>query len=462
MNSDFEFRLEQIAQIAQNARTSWFGLLALLVFVGVTLMGHRDSDFFAFGAETDLPVVNISVSTVSFFVAAPVLLAALYVYLHIYLCSLWVAIAKCPPRIGNGSLGDRMYPTMLCTAALVVRRWVRHETQDPIDGPQFDSAAISGLMVWLFCPIVLGVLWWRSMPYHDEWLTLWIAILLWITIIGGTASGFQLYYAMRYSRLSNRRVLKRPFADPFTIISLAELIFLGTVSWERTESGSFIPLAEANMARAELTIKPADWQHYEIWLEDWEHQFRVRECPNALRSGSPCPDDKLKRFRRETAQRWATLTGALDSPDLRTADLRNAGLRGAFLSGASLELPWPRDTRAKPSGALLQGADLSGARMEGADFRHARLEGASLHSARLEGADFTNARLEGASLVNARLDGADLRYARLHNAYFGSTQLRGADLRNTHGLTQAQLNQSACGDKYTQLPDGLTVPACTE
>ncbi len=47
-------------------------LLALLVFVGVTLMGHRDSDFFAFGAETQLPLVNISAPTVSFFIAAPI------------------------------------------------------------------------------------------------------------------------------------------------------------------------------------------------------------------------------------------------------------------------------------------------------------------------------------------------------------------------------------------------------
>ena len=51
MNTDICVRLEQIAKISHNARTSWFSLLALLVFVGVTLMGQRDSDFFAFGAE---------------------------------------------------------------------------------------------------------------------------------------------------------------------------------------------------------------------------------------------------------------------------------------------------------------------------------------------------------------------------------------------------------------------------
>ena len=51
---DTHARHKQIKKIAQNARTTWFGLLALLVFVGVTLMGHKDSDVFAFGRHDNL------------------------------------------------------------------------------------------------------------------------------------------------------------------------------------------------------------------------------------------------------------------------------------------------------------------------------------------------------------------------------------------------------------------------
>ncbi len=106
-------RLEQIVQMAQNARASWFGLLALLLVIGVALMGHEDSDFFAFGAKTDLPLVGISVPTVSFFVAAPALTTALYVYLHLYLDGLWVALAKCPARMDGGPVEERVYPAVL-------------------------------------------------------------------------------------------------------------------------------------------------------------------------------------------------------------------------------------------------------------------------------------------------------------------------------------------------------------
>ena len=33
--------LDHIAQVSQTARATWFGLLGLLVFVGVTLLGHK-------------------------------------------------------------------------------------------------------------------------------------------------------------------------------------------------------------------------------------------------------------------------------------------------------------------------------------------------------------------------------------------------------------------------------------
>ena len=128
-DSNIEARLEQIATTARNARTSWFALLALLVFVLVTLMGHDDGDFFSFGAKTQLPLVKIwiSVPPILFFMVAPVLTAGLYVYLHIYLHGLWVALSKCPPQIDGDPLQERVYPTMLCTSGVIIRTWTRRD-----------------------------------------------------------------------------------------------------------------------------------------------------------------------------------------------------------------------------------------------------------------------------------------------------------------------------------------------
>ena len=94
--ADHSQTLAHIAELSKNARATWFGLIGLLVFVGVTLLGHQDADFFAYGAETQLPLVNVTIPVTYFFVFAPVLVAALYIYLHLYLMNLWDALAMAP------------------------------------------------------------------------------------------------------------------------------------------------------------------------------------------------------------------------------------------------------------------------------------------------------------------------------------------------------------------------------
>ena len=433
----------------------------MLVFVGVTLMSHEDKDFFAFDAQTELPLVSISVSTVSFFIAAPALTAALYVYLHVYLHNLWISLAKCPPRIETDALEERVYPMMLCTAALTIRRLLRRETDRPVDGLRAASIAISFLMVWLFAPLVLTFLWWRSMPYHNEALTLWIGLSVWIALFAGGDSLFRLFYLMRSGELYPYALFSQPLARSKLTVSLLLLVFLGVVSWDTTEGGRFVPLVPANLAGTELSHKPIDWRHYDIWLKDWEHEFRLREGLHRARPENPWPAAKRHQFQQETEQRWKLLTRSLESPNLRGADLRGADLRGAFLSGARLG---PRLTTGGITnyGARLEGADLRFARLEGAHFTFAELKGARLDFARLEGADLRDAGLEKANFTNSRLQGADLSHARVQGAIFRSTHFDGADLNPAYGLTQTQLNEGACRDSYTELRIGLSMPFCTE
>ncbi|HUV31994.1 MAG TPA: pentapeptide repeat-containing protein, partial [Devosiaceae bacterium] len=67
---DHAASLTHIGELSKNARSIWFGLLGLITFVGVTLMGHRDADFFAVGADTKLPLIGIEVPVTYFFATA--------------------------------------------------------------------------------------------------------------------------------------------------------------------------------------------------------------------------------------------------------------------------------------------------------------------------------------------------------------------------------------------------------
>lgn len=107
------------------------------------------------------------------------------------------------------------------------------------------------------------------------------------------------------------------------------------------------------------------------------------------------------------------------------------------------------------SRSRLRQANLSLATMNRAHFDRADLSIANLFGARFTGASFRHADLSRVIAVGTYFGGADLSGARLDGAI-----LSGAELETARGLTQAQLN-TACGDRYTRLPHGLTIPPCT-
>ncbi len=246
--------------------------------------------------------------------------------------------------------------SQLCTAALAVRRWARHESSKPVEGYRAVAVTIGVLILWLLGPTVLGILWWRSMPYHDERLTLWAAFWLWLTVVAVQRSIYRVHAVMRSGGHSPDRPRGRAAVVSEVAGATGALAVLAVISWFTTERGGFPPLVPASMAGAELSHKRADWLHYDMWLEEWEHAFRVRESLPLAGSDESWTEDEREQFRDETARRWETLTQSLASPDLKGKDLRTANLRAAFMSGA----------------------DLGEARLEGANLRDTRLEGANL------------------------------------------------------------------------------------
>ena len=105
------------------ARTSWIVLLGLLAFIGVTLLGVEDADFFTPSRQTQLPLVNSPSLRRSFFYFAPALGAALYIYLHIHLLKLWDAIADAPIRLSRRPAARRtiLHPCIVNDFALTLK-----------------------------------------------------------------------------------------------------------------------------------------------------------------------------------------------------------------------------------------------------------------------------------------------------------------------------------------------------
>ncbi|MEM7508465.1 MAG: pentapeptide repeat-containing protein [Pseudomonadota bacterium] len=345
--------LARIAIVSQNAKAAWFGLLAALVFTVVTLMGHEDADFFAFGAATTLPVINLEVPPESFFLAAPILITALYVYLHLYLLNLWEVLSDAPPQIKGAPLAKKAYPAMINSAAIWYRNRRCGDGSFPPRPMGSLMAFVNTLLVWGFAWGVLVAMWWRSMPAHDP-LTTWIvALCLTICVAVGTVGGVSARGQLRNQRTHDRRTRGWHGAANFILLLTA----LTSASLMRTAGQSPFNddwLARADLAEKELTIKPADWLDYEQWVQDYEHTYKIR---NGLRIGEALTGDHLTAFREDMKIRRKALTDALQNKTLRGRDLRNADLADTFLAGADL-----REAR-------MEGADLSEANLKSTDLR---------------------------------------------------------------------------------------------
>jgi uncharacterized protein YjbI with pentapeptide repeats len=486
--------LPHINELIAVAKAGWLGLLAYLAFVGVTLIGVEDADFFIAERRTQLPLIGVTIPTSLFFAIAPGLGAILYTYLHLYLLKLWEALAEAPATWNKAPIGDSIRPWMIADYALSFRKEASVRDQ-PL---RRMANAVSGLLVFWAGPGVLAYFWWRSMPKHDEALTvIFCGIPFCVSLYVGLTSWLQLKRLVGGDRVTliwRWLGWRRSGLLAFVFAFMGWLMTEGTLGDYARRLG-FEPgtldatpfpwlLRSAQLQGVVFVQTPPDWQVF----EEARHAFRLKACqaegltptvcgkfyaseadkpdpatlrpdwcaanfPKAIGGNADTCNTYFKDLDRLfltqwTAERKAQLA-ALPDRDLAWLDLRGANLSGALLDGATL------------TGARLTGADLSGARLEGADLRGARLEDANLSGARLEGADLSAAWFEellravatsegtyrsrltsavtdflkersgGQTLTAARLDGANLSRTQMEAAKLAGARLTGTTLFET-------------------------------
>ena len=155
-----------------------------------------------------------------------------------------------------------------------------------------------------------------------------------------------------------------------------------------------------------------------------------------------------------TAAVGVFIAGTASAQNAQHIERASAGQSCANCNLFQADLSFGDYSNASFEGSRLRQADLSISIFDGSNFAGANLSVANLFGVRMTGANLSGADLTNATLVGAYLGGASLSGATLTGA-----NLSGAEMATTRGLTQAQLT-AACGDRYTELPQGFTIPAC--
>ncbi|MEO0356974.1 MAG: pentapeptide repeat-containing protein, partial [Pseudomonadota bacterium] len=511
-STDHSAQIDRINELISTGRAQWIGLLAYLAFTFVTVLGVEDVDFFVPSRETDLPLIGVSIPTFSFFIFAPALGSALYIYLHLHILKLADALspANIPSRVQGRRLEDHLKSWLLVDLILMLRRDDAYKRR-PLD-PLAGLAVF--FLVWFAGIYVLGHMTVVSWPAHDWRLSWGLGLATVLSLIAGLLSWVRVWRAVRVRRwiwLKNfglavvlltvsgaglvlNDIKSRSIPLSFLSMTLQPIADLppndNTDPW-------YLQLSRANFSGVTLSTLPEENQNYLTT----RHRFRLDYCNRrgigaevcgrtpSSRYDPPPFEDALRmawcadrdglletpaciqfftKLNRDMTREWRGYRNnqliALDKPDLSNADLRGANLVAAKLPGISLEgailvgavLRRAQMEGANLWGAQMKGAILFGAQMEGANLFEAQMEGADLREAQMEGADLFEAQMEGANLRGAQMEGANLRGAQMTSVLWSGAALRGALFHDTvltdaRDLTQTQLD-GAVGNAGTVLP----------
>jgi uncharacterized protein YjbI with pentapeptide repeats len=408
--------IERINALTRNARSTWFALLGVLVFVGITLMGVEHIDFYGVNRATKLPLVDVEVPTRYFFIAAPILTAAIYGYFHLYLIRLWDALGSAPARINGQPLGDAISPWLITDAALHLRHWFRKDyctTLRTMEGP---AMVLNFLLAWGAGLLVFGFLWWQSMPARIFWMTGIAGVALLTALYTGLASLAMCVLRMKASGNGVHINIWStvPAMSSLLVIVPAVIAF----SYQRT-NGSIQHLAPLNLLGEDIVEKPTDWLPHEYE----EKEFRFHWCK---REGfNPCTDfgDREKEFLDEWQTRRQSTIAALRKPGFNTVSLTEAQE-----DVGQIDLVSVSENRRQKAYETLEALSQRAPNMQQADLRNTFLSGANLTTARLRNADLSGAQMEGVILYGAQLQEAVLIGAQLQEAVLSGAQLQEANL----------------------------------
>ncbi len=394
--------LDRINALTSNARQTWFALLAALVFIGITLMGVEHIDFYGVDRATALPLVNIEVPTRYFFAAAPILIAAIYGYFHLYLIRLWDALGAAPARLNGIRLGDAIAPWLVTDAALDFRSEYRRDNSTRPRVLDRSSRYLNFLLAWVFGLILLALLWWQALAARD----LLISFVATTSFVVSALTGAESWLA-RIARLKQlnqssvpKRVAQRKGIGWIVVIWIGTISSCFGVSYLVTNHVSLITL---DLSGESIVERPAGWLSY----GDAKAEFRAQWCRREFVKICSDLGDRNADFEEEFGRRRRAIIGDMRRPDWKLTtgiptnmDFRNADLTNAFLAGVNLR------------GAKLQGADLSRAQLEGANLRGVKIDGETeLRWAQMQSVNLSYARIYAVDIRHARMEGAVFDYA---------------------------------------------------
>jgi uncharacterized protein YjbI with pentapeptide repeats len=508
--SELDALLAALNRSAERMQALWFTFIGLTLYFVLTALTttHR---MLLLEEPQNLPIVNLKVPLLPFYVIAPIF----YLGLHFYVLLMLVLLSR-SAKVFEVSLGDTLpiesererYRMRLENAPFLQMLCGAREERTGFNS--LVLALMAALTVAVAPVVTLVVMQWQFLPYH-HWRITWLHRLLagldmvLVTLLwrgfryrwgralprgpGAFWRGRRRFWQLRLPPAVMARAVPwlvvvwlsgcegrwagEPGLDPTDLGDVSRLHVLGISGLLLRGPPPRDPTLGDRVAAAirDHGLRPLYWsglfadrlalsREIIVGTSRLDEVKRERDSADDPRRLLPTRDFKGRDFTLADFSGsdlrgvdFAAVERFDGSPDVRTS-LWRANLNAALLAEARFRKADMRDARM--ASARLDAADLTGADLSGGDLRSAVMDGVAAPFAKLHCTLLQRVSARGASFDSATMTGADLRGADLRGVLLTGAAMRLADLRRTD-LTGARIADAFLEGSLLQGANGSAV-----
>ena len=415
--------LDSLNGSAERFQTLWFSFLGLTLYLAIAALATTHRNLLLGEAQT-LPILNIKVELLPFYVIAPLL----YLVFHFYLLMMLALLARTAAE----------FDKQLCATLPGESERERYRAQvgnalflQLLVGMKGERTGVNAFLMGLIALITivlaplatLVLIQMMFLPYHHLRITWWHRGIVVVDLVLIVVMTYRCFFprGVRKAPLVLGALGRKPrWATAMTFWVLLAVALTPLVDWLSFRQGRWAgeprPSSFAEWGQWMAARKPPPFPKINPDYTVTKDGVVFGLFPDRLELSdeSIVGEAKLEETNKEMGSRGGTdfvPTLNFDGRDLQAADLSGADLRAVSFIDAAI-----------------QGADLVATRLDGARLVGAHLQLANLYLAQLQGADLQDTELSGARLVDAQLQGANLSGANLLGTDFAGAEMWGATL----------------------------------
>lgn len=459
----YEFSgLVTVEELSLGSSKIFIMIILLCFYCWLTVFSTNDLYLLTDSVNSTLPILGVSLDIIGFYIAAPLILLAFYIYFQLNLKKLWFEFSQLPAFFPDGkSLDQKSYSWLVNDLIISYIEPLKNK-----DGFLLDvQNLLIKFLIWWLAPVTIFGIWCEYLVTHDVLLSSYHSLLLGISVVFGFVFRHNAIKTLQGAAPKGSKkadtlilVIILIFTILFTIIAyINSANYMGNYK-ERAHLGKHYNFADMT----EIVKKPDNWEEIEKKLENMPPMdaFAKFDYANYKNINRILGTIKITNLQKKNLFGMEASHAFFVNADLSGSDFRNAELAGSYFQHTKLE-------KTKFDGAGIAGVNFQNAEISDSSFKNAFIKGAAFKNASV-GADFKDSMLSYSDFSNTNLINSDFSSARLDDVNFSNANmqgviLKGADLFNTNfkdaGLWDTDFSQTDLsntrGLAYGQMRDAI-------